>query len=305
MSGAAAPLLRRITASPRVAFVNLVNELMVMSPPDDYARRMAMVTPRELCTCYPGDVLVIPAPMPDAFRDYCLELIGLDRDSVAVIDTPELFTAPLAAAFREPSHLDRLKALVRERRFVVDPFGVDLPTRDLAARLGTPIIGYEGGHDGLPSSSVMSLVYWLNTKAGFTQLARELGMPVLDGRYCPSAGSVGALVAAEHGPWKVKVNRGSNGYGHLDLNGANGQPDLSALTPTAGGYLAEPLMPFVDSPSVELHVSDAGPLITYTCSMRVPGGAFTGMITPPEAKQAAVRARRRRPESGSAGRRGS
>jgi hypothetical protein len=283
---AAAALLPRITRSPRVAFVNLVNELMVMGPPEDYARRMAMVTPRELCTCYAGDVLVIPAPMPDAFRDYCLDLVGLDRDSVAILDTPELFTAPLAAAFSEPSRVARLQALVQGRAFVVDPFGVDLPTRDLAARLGTPIIDY----DGLPSASVMSLIYWLNTKAGFTQLARELGMPVLDGRYCHSAASVGALVAAEPGTWKVKVNRGSNGYGHLDLNGAEGRSDVSGLAPTAGGYLVEPLMPFVDSPSVELHVSSAGALITYTCSMRVPGGAFTGMITPPESKQAGVRA---------------
>jgi PGM1 C-terminal domain/Pre ATP-grasp domain len=279
-------LLERITASPRLVFVNLVNELMIARPPDDYARRMAMVTPRELCTCFPGDVLVIPAPMPSPFKDYCLEIIGLDPGDVTIVDTPDLFTAPLAAAFFAPSALDTLKSALNRRALVLDPFAVDLPTTDLASRLGTPIIGYER----LPSASVMGQLYWLNTKVGFKQLAHELGIPALDGRYCYSAECVDDAVAND-ARWKIKVNRGSNGFGHIDLDGSNGARAASARLETSPtGYLVEPLMTFVDSPSVELHVSPAGPLITYTCSMRVPGGAFTGMITPPESKHAAIRA---------------
>src|SRR5262249_28792586 len=176
MTVARGQLLDRLTGSPRLVFVNLVNELMVVRPPDDYARRMAVVTPRELCTCYPGDVLVIPAPMPDVFRGYCLETIGLDRDSVPLLDTPELFTAPLAAAFAAPEQFHALKTALGGRQVAMDPFGVDLPTLDLAARLGTPILGYEG----LPPASVMGLFYWLDTTAGVKQLAHLLGIPALD-----------------------------------------------------------------------------------------------------------------------------
>jgi hypothetical protein len=282
-------LIEKLTARPRVVFVNLVNELMISRPPEDYAWKMAIVTLRELCTCFPGDVLVIPSPMKKAFRSYCLELIGLPDSAVTVIDTPAPFTTPLATYFSDRNQFSRLKAAIQSGDYVLDSFGPDLPTIDLAGSLGIPLHGY----DRLPSASVMAIYYQINTKAGFKKLAAELGLPVLEGRYCTSADSLYKLITsgfADARQYKIKLNRGSNGYGHVDIDLAkfnNGdlaeyiRQKLGAVGEQPYSYVLEPYIPFIDSPSVEMHISASGPVITYTCSMRVPGGAFTGMLTPP------------------------
>jgi len=290
-------LLDRITARPRVVFVNLVNELMIAKAPADYARRMAIVTPRELCTCFPGDVLVIPCPISDVFKNYCLELIGLDAGSVTIIATPEPYLSPLATYFTGQEQFARLKAALCGDGFTLDCFAPDLPTIDLANALGIPLLGY----DSQVPASAMAIYYLLNTKAGFKQIAKELGLPVLDGRYCASPESVYELARSgslRHKQYKIKPNRGSNGFGHLTLGVAahenNGLAEhvkqlFNGLADQPSGFVLEPFVPFVDSPSVEIHISRSGPMLTYTCSMRVPGGSFSGMLTPPGQEHAKMR----------------
>jgi hypothetical protein len=296
--GSTGRLLDRLTARPRVVFVNIVSELMIANAPADYARRMVVVTPRELYTCFPGDVLVLPCPVSDAFRNYCLGIIGVDPASVTIITTPEPSIAPLATHFSAPERLDALTAGLDGRKdYALDCFAADIPTVELSRVSGVPMCGY----DGQPPVSAVALYHFINTKSGFKQIARELGLPVLESRYCTTYDSVLAAV----GPdvmgtvrFNMKPNRGSNGYGHfrLDLTATAGdgveaqiRDLLFRMSDQPPGIMVEPFVSFVDSPSTELHVAPSGPMLTYTCSMRVPGGAFTGMLTPPAEEHAWMR----------------
>jgi hypothetical protein len=166
----------------------------------------------------------------------------------------------------------------------------------LARDLGIPIEGY----DSVPSPEVCELIYKMNTKSGFRASAQALGLPVVPGVSCEGLAALTRAVAdalAEDGDVIAKLDRSSNGYGHLIVRRGEVSPaalgdfirsGLAHVADQPQSFTVERLMPFVSVPSIELEVDDAGPHFLYLCDQRCPNGSFSGMVTPPPEMPAGV-----------------
>jgi pre ATP-grasp domain-containing protein/pheganomycin biosynthesis PGM1-like protein len=282
---------------PRLIFANVSNELMLATPSVAHGGSLREVSPRKMWLAREGDVVVTPRPIEEDFKRYVCSVLGLDPDAIVTLSPGSGAGERLADAVRKADLLDSLASLLKEREGIrMLPFAMDRPTLALAEDLGIPIEGY----DSLPGPEVRELIYRMNTKSGFRASAAELGLPVVPGLSCEGISVLPGVVEDALAKWGdviVKLDRSSNGYGHLVVRRAAVRPaDLGDFLRSGLAHIAdqpqtftvEKLMPFVSVPSIEMEVEDAGPRFLYLCDQRCPNGSFSGMVTPPPQLPASV-----------------
>ncbi|MFE0929366.1 peptide ligase PGM1-related protein [Streptomyces mutabilis] len=281
---------------PLMVFGNFINELMVTVPVHRHADALVAVSPRKIWLTQPGDVLVIPRPMSLPLRDYACEVLGFSPADVAVVEAPADDLVTLTEAVRLNGLVDRLQTEAQNRSGIrFQPFAQDRPALAAAAEIGIPVEGY--AVDGPPSTAV-DAVYRINTKAGFRELAGELGIRVAHGFSCATPEELTAAlrkVLADRGAAVVKPARGSNGYGvsfwqaaDLPALDAKVTEYLSSVAEQPPGWVVEERLVFTRVVTVEMEVRDAGPQVMHVGEMRTPNGSFSGQVTPLVASSSAT-----------------
>jgi hypothetical protein len=266
---------------PRTVLANIVSETVAERPSAEYRRAMAAVTPRKLWQARPGDCVVMLAPCSDMFRDYVARVIDLDVDRVTIVAPPQI---------RGEHALDVADALgataeILERP-ILKPFVLDARVIDFGQETGVSILPYPIQ----PDASLLEPLSMINTKHGFRETARQLGLPIADGGVARTRSElVGALAEflVDHAAAIVKPNRSSNGFGntviqrgrlellHEQVDAAIGeQPDRAC------GWIYEEFLQFTAIPSIEMAVHDDGVDPFYTCDQRSVNNAWRGMVTP-------------------------
>ncbi|MFD0352152.1 peptide ligase PGM1-related protein [Streptomyces sp. NPDC127110] len=281
---------------PRMFFGNFVNELMVATPTARHAAALVAVSPRKIWLTQPGDVVVLPTAPSEPLWEYAGGLLGFARSEVTSVAAPSEDLITLTDAVRKAGLTDRLRDLAAATpglRF--QPFALDRPAVEMAAELGLPVDGYDGGK---PSDTALEAVYRINTKPGFREVAAELGIQVAAGRVAADRDELVTAVretVTSYGGAVVKPVRGSNGYGVRFLS-AEDLPGLEALldaylTEVADqprGWVVEQRLDLVRVVTVEMEVTEEGPQVLHVGEMRTPNGSFSGQVTPLEENSPAV-----------------
>lgn len=269
------------SAEPKTILANLVNEVMIESPPAGYARAMAAVTPRKLWLANPGDCVVTLAPCNHAFRRYVADITGVETDDFTLVAPAVLTTSHACDVVEAMAATDLVAA-----RPILMPFVVDRRVLRLAADTGTAVDGYST----LPSAATLSAIELVNTKHGFRTVAAGLGLPVPEGGVAYTVSSLIAVLRTFLASRKaaiVKMNRSSNGYGTFVVTAE--QPEAIAEQVYAAidaapvrrcGWVYEEYLCFTAAPSIEMLVDDAGIVDFYPCDQRTRNNAWTGMVTP-------------------------
>lgn len=270
----------------RVVFGNLCNRLMIDTLVPAHSSGLALAGPRKLWLAGPGDLVVmLGAPSP-AMRRHAADLLGHDDAAIEVLGLPPAVPAILAERVRADAEaLASLRARAAAGD-VLGPYALDEPTWRLAGALGLRLEGY----DAPPGDALVGLVAALNTKSGFRELARALGLPVVPGVHCADDAALLAACEAllrEHESVLVKLDRSSNGYGHLRLRQADRArlreriaEHARALAPLPRRTVVEAFLPLRSAPSVELRVEAAGVRVLYDCDQVSRGPGSAAMVTP-------------------------
>lgn len=274
---------------PRIVFGNIVNELIIDTATEEYARSMVEFVSRKIWLAQPGDLVVTPRPVREPLKHYVCGLLGLEPDAVRTVTVPCKAIENLAARTLATSAVDELRAFVRGRRDArLFPFALDRPAVQLARVLEVAVDGYAN----MPGPALLEQVYELNTKSGFRNAAQQLGLPVMLGAACRGLSALVATVSAllERVPRViVKYDRSSNGYGSLVVDGEERDLEgclarhVKRYAPQSLDFVVEAHEMLSRVPSIEICVDDAGSRTLYVCDMRCRGNAFRGLVSPPAA----------------------
>ncbi|MFE7775206.1 peptide ligase PGM1-related protein [Streptomyces sp. NPDC057445] len=267
--------------SPLIVYANFFSDAAVGLAAHEVMAAWAEQAPRKIWLLRPGDVLVTPVPLSEAFRRYASDLLGVPRESVAVVTAPPAPGLPMAEALCRAGLLDTLRRLVAERPGAeLLPVALDASTAAFAARLGLPVAPY--GPGGLERGAV-DVAYRLNTKSGFRTVAADLGMRIPAGRVCGAEG-LRATVAAMLGGYErvvVKPDRSAGGQGLRFLSRSDPAPMPPPEDP-AGTWVVEQCLDVARSVSIQMEVGQAGPHAVFSGEMRTAGGCYTGYVSPLE-----------------------
>ncbi|MEU6062627.1 peptide ligase PGM1-related protein [Streptomyces sp. NPDC047097] len=274
---------------PALVYANFVSDLAVGLGAGEVLERWAEQAPRKVWLLRPGDVLLTPVPVDREFRGYAARLLGLPLEELAAVVVPPLAGASMADAVRAAGLLGTVRELVRHRPGLgLLPTALDESSVLLARELGLPVIPY--GEPG-PTARALRAASVLNTKSGFREAARELGIRVPEGGVCDQAGlrSLAARMVAAYGEVVVKPDRSAGGHGLVFHSAAS--PALPAAGPgLEGGWVVEERVDVAHSVSVQLDTGPRGCAVVYSGEMRVEHGAFTGYESPLHGPAAAARA---------------
>ncbi|MFL9888863.1 peptide ligase PGM1-related protein [Paraburkholderia agricolaris] len=271
----------------KIIFGNFVNQLMTEVPGPAHVKALTAPSPRKIWYAKEGDLVVIPREMDSFFKQYACHVIGLNPDNVEVLcPTGALETYLASRISTDRAAYDKLLVFKQKNpKTEVDVFAQDVITIDLFRKLAIPIYPYEG----TPSASAQQLVSRINTKSGFKEIAASLEIRTVLGSTVVGVGKAqdcARKLLQEYGPLVMKIDRGSNGYGHVIINSST---DLEAIPSSLAKFSEQPdrytiekRMQFKSLPSIEYFINNDGPTKTYECSMRCINNAWTGMITPPD-----------------------
>ncbi|WP_284574141.1 hypothetical protein [Streptomyces sp. 2P-4] len=215
-----------------VHYANLVSDLAVDPAEGGALRAWAEQAPREVWLLRPGDVLVSPVEIGEEFLAYACALTGVPRASLAVVADPGAFGAAAARPGPHPAVAAVSAAGLRQPAAVL-PTALDASAVALARGLGASVHPYATADDAEAALGVTRL---LNTKAGFREAGRVLGMRMPDGRVCRRGGAAEAVaeMLRAHGEVVVKPDRSAGGHGMLFLSAAAGPRPTAAWPRSAG-----------------------------------------------------------------------
>ncbi|MFF4171643.1 peptide ligase PGM1-related protein [Streptomyces sp. NPDC001744] len=268
-------------AGPLVHYANLVSDLAVDLDERDALRSWAEQAPREAWLLRPGDVLVSPVPVGEPFLEYVCGLTGVPRASVTVLVLPGGFlsadgTAPDRAA------VEAVRAARAGRPVAaVLPTALDPAAIALADALETSVAPYPSVE---AAGAALGVTRLLNTKAGFRDAARALGMRLPDGRVRRRAGVADAVrdLLASHGRVVVKPDRSAGGHGLFFLPAPDpwSADDLPPVGGAEGLWVVEERIDVARSVSIQLETGPDGTRALFSGETRTADGSFTGYLSP-------------------------
>ncbi|MFD9006556.1 peptide ligase PGM1-related protein [Streptomyces sp. NPDC059582] len=264
--------------APLVILANFVSPLAVDLSERSVLRGWSEQAARKLWLTRPGDVLITPAPLSDAFRRYAFERLGIPDGSVTVVTVPDAPLLPTAQALAAHGLLEPLRALVRERPGAcLLPTALDAASVALAGELGVPVVPYETSP---PPPATVKAVARLNTKSGFRAVAHELGIRLPYGRVCTGAElfRVTDEVLSVHERVVVKPDRSAGGHGlyFVTRDDRTSQPMPSVDT----HWVVEQYVGHTTAVSAQGYVTAGGADVLYDGEMRMSGGSFVGYRSP-------------------------
>ncbi|QGV77855.1 peptide ligase PGM1-related protein [Streptomyces ficellus] len=269
--------------SPWLVYANFVSDLALGLEAGDVLERWATQAPRKVWLLRAGDVLVTPVPVSPDFRTYALGLLDVPDASVSVLHAPGRRGAAMADALRQDGLLETVRGLVAGRAgMALLPTALDASAVALAAELGIPVSGYASAEGAGAALGVTSL---LNTKAGFRQVAPELGIRVPRGLVCRRDELRDAVRShlAGHGRAVLKPDRSAGGHGILFVS--PGDPwwlglDEGGLGGAEGPWIVEERLDVAHSVSVQMDVGPHGVGPAFSGEMRTVGPVFSGYLSP-------------------------
>ncbi|OKK23853.1 hypothetical protein AMK09_11740 [Streptomyces sp. CB02488] len=261
-----------------VILANFVSPLAVGLHEESVLRQWSRQAPRKLWLTRPGDVLITPVPLSDAFRRYVFQRLGIPDGAVDIIVVPDTPHVPMAEALAEHGLLESLRARVGERPTArLLPTALDEASVALAMDLRIPVMPYE---TGVPNRATLRAVAELNTKSGFRAVAHSLGIRLPRGRACTGAEldrATGALLGA-HERVVVKPDRSAGGHGLHFLT--RGERTARPAQPPEGHWVVEEYVDHTRAVSAQGHVTAALTEVVYDGEMRMNGGSFAGYRSP-------------------------
>lgn len=273
----------------RIVFANIASYVMLPVLSSTYVRNMHAVTPRVIWNAWENDVLVTARPISPSLKSYACDILQVDPSKVINIAPRDGLARHLANAVEDEGLLHQIaEAISFTGRVVFAPFALDRETLAIGSKLGLPIVGY----DSEPPQNVVAEVYRLNTKSGFRSWADANGYNVPPGGTASSVEDLSKIADDLWSDWDqilVKLDRGSNGYGHHvitkpsknDLGKYLIAKVLEDVPDQPHCFTVEAYLPVEWRPSVEVLVGDHGPRVMYMCDQRCPNDCFSGLVTPP------------------------
>ncbi|SHM80736.1 preATP grasp domain-containing protein [Actinacidiphila paucisporea] len=263
---------------PRVILANFVSPLAVDLSEASALRTWSEQAPRKIWLARPGDVLVVPAPLSDAFCRYALDRLGMPDGSVTVLTVPDAPGVPMAEALAVHGLLETLRTLVRERPGArLLPTALDEASAALAADLGIAIDLYAAD---APLPHILRRVAELNTKSGFREVAARLGMRLPAGTACSGAelpGRIGRLLET-YEKVVVKPDRSAGGHGLHFV--ARGEPPAQPPPPADSRWVVERYVDHTRAVSAQGHATATQVDVVFDGEMRMSGGSFAGYVSP-------------------------
>ncbi len=266
----------------KIIFGNFINQFMT-----DRANvaELTWLSSRKIWYAHDGDMVIIPYPITEYFKQYAYSITGTTAGHVEVLCPGGSIDAYLASRIRDdPNAYEAWLGFTRNRlNATADAYMQDQVTTDFCAAANIPIYPYRK----FPSPSVLDVVSRINTKSGFRDIAASLNIRTVPGTTVQGvnqAQKAARDLLQQYGPLIIKIDRGAGGYGHVIINDEtdvdNIPTSLNKFSEPANRYTIEKLMTFVSLPSIEFEIAESGPRKAYECSMRCVNNAWTGMITP-------------------------
>ncbi|KIF78123.1 hypothetical protein QR77_38615 [Streptomyces sp. 150FB] len=262
--------------SPLIFLANFASAVTVDLGERDVVRRWSAQAPRKMWLSRPGDVLITPVPLSDAFVRYASGLLGMEHGAVDIVVAPDLPDMGTGEAVGHHGLTDLLRSLAQRHPGTrLLPTILDAPSVALAAALGVPVSPFARD---LISPGVVHSVTRLNTKSGFRRAAEELGIRIPEGRACEGSDlprAVSELLAC-HERVVVKADRSAGGHGLRFLS----HDDPVSVEPQRSSWVVERFVRHTKEVSVMCLAEPTGPRILFTGEMRTRDGAFIGYRSP-------------------------
>ncbi|MFD3722884.1 peptide ligase PGM1-related protein [Streptomyces sp. NPDC058674] len=268
---------------PFVVFANFLSDLAVDLNEGQVLTQWSQQAPRKAWLLRPGDVLVTPVPLSREFLRYAYDLTGVPPGSVTVVEVPPAGAVPLARAVREAGLSAHLRTLAADRGAALLPTALDASAIAFARDIGLRVHPYPTVE---AAEAAVKTTMLLNTKAGFREAARHLGLRLPVGRACRRSETEGVVreLLRDHEHVVVKPDRSAGGHGMRflsrdDLRG--GAPlVLDAVGGPDGVWVVEECLDVAESVSIQLEVTASGPRVLFSGAMRTDRGSFTGYVSP-------------------------
>ncbi|MGI5479225.1 peptide ligase PGM1-related protein [Streptomyces lavendofoliae] len=279
--------------SPWVVYANFVSDAALGLEAGAVLERWATQAPRKVWLLGPGDILVSPVPVSRDFLSYALGLLGAPDAAVSVIHAPPRRGVAMAEALRDDGRLEALSRLAAGRAGItLLPTALDASTIALAEELGMAVTPYRSAR---AAAAALDITSRLNTKAGFRQVAAELGIRTPEGRTCRRDGLHDAVHEhlAAHGRVVLKPDRSAGGHGMTFVSPGDRwwtgiQED--GLGGADGLWVVEEWLDVAHSVSIQMEAGPREIRPVFSGEMRTAGAVFTGYVSPLTGAAAGVRA---------------
>jgi hypothetical protein len=264
-------------ASPLVILANFASPVTVDLAEREVVREWSTQAPRKVWLGSPGDVLITPVPLSDAFVRYAGDLLGMPDGAIDIVVVPDLPGMGTGEAVGHHGLTDLLRSYAgRHPGTCLLPTILDDPAIALAAALGIPVSPFA---DGPVIPGVLQSVSRLNTKSGFRRVAEELDIRTPEGSTCHGdslSRTVSELLAC-YERVVVKADRSAGGHGLRFVS--HDDPLIVEPHPT-GSWVVERFVRHTREVSVMCVAEPAAPRVLFTGEMRTRDGAFTGYRSP-------------------------
>lgn len=236
---------------------------------------------RHIFCLEPGDAIISTVEIDGAFLDYASGLKRLSRDRSWLISVKKL-SKPYSiagSALADPGAVKRIMELSRGGDLVIEPYIETPGIVRFSRELGVPLNGTNGKavEDGL--------IFRLNDKVYFKQLARELSIETVRG--CSASGLENIKLAVK--------NKASGNGGGIILKKAFAGGGFGNLTGSAdellekldswydgGEVLVEPFMEIDVTLGSLVSLGNGGPVFLGTDRQLIRGARWQGCVYPAE-----------------------
>lgn len=262
--------------SPLILLANFASAVTVDLGESEVVRKWSAQAPRKLWLARPGDVLITPVPLSDAFVRYASDLLGMPDGAIDIVVAPDLPDMGTGEAVGHHGLMDLLRGFARRHPGTrLLPTVLDAPSVALAAALGIPVSPFACD---LVDPGVVRSVIRLNTKSGFRRVAEELGIRIPEGATCRGDGLPRAVseLLARHERVVLKADRSAGGHGLRFLS----RDDPVTVEPGTGSWVVERFVRHTKEVSVMCAAEPTGPRVLFTGEMRTRDGAFIGYRSP-------------------------
>lgn len=266
--------------TPLILLANFASPLAVDLEREAVVGRWSEQAPRELWQARPGDVLVSPVPLSEAFVDYAHRTLAMAPGAVEVLTVPDRPGRAMAETVRMSAAAERLRTFARAR---LAPIALDTATFDLADALGVSVAPL-GRTGPAVERHVVPAVSAVNTKTGFRSGAADAGVRLPFGRACSGAELPDAVrdVLADHPEAVIKPDRSAGGIGMRFT--ARGAPP-PAVCGAGGRWVVEAYVPHSACLSAQFavtghSVTGGGVVPLFDGVMDTDNCVFTGYRSP-------------------------
>lgn len=270
----------------RIIFGNTVNHLMVTVPTIAHSFGLSAISPRKMWLANEGDLVIVSGLINKDFKLYVGQTLGIDANKLKVlsVNSSNLSTLANSLREREVSFIKEIYKFINDNTSVtLLCYALDISTWEFTKNLG---VFFDGYNQVVPFDLVKQ-IYNLNLKSGFRNLAAKLGLRTVPGVFCEGSDFLKKVSTSFLNKYEkviVKLDRSSNGYGHLILSRNDNlyaviDSYIQNFAEQPQEFIVERFIPFVSVPSIEMIIESSNIDLYYICDQRCRNHSFSGMRT--------------------------